>query len=70
MRPAISKGSILVWEAGKGGAHKTAGHVAVVEAVSEGGIYISDANWGDGVRFIAKEYLETHGIYLVPAHAL
>ncbi len=72
-----SPGAILVWT--KQQANNTFGHVAVVERVTDAGIYISEANWDanqdgqkttdDGIRFIPKEKLAQLGLYLIPAGA-
>lgn len=54
-------GAVIVWDPGVGGANATAGHVGIVESVTDSGnVKVHDANWGgDG-----KEL--THDVTLIP----
>jgi len=63
MRP----GAALVWPRVVKGADPGAGHIAVVEGVTEHGIWISQANWAPPVKFIPKEKLV--GLYMIPSEA-
>lgn len=62
-------GAILVWTSQQAD-NNGDGHVAVVERVTDAGVWISQANWGTtDVVFIKKEDLAQMGLYLVPAGA-
>jgi len=62
----MEPGAVLVWDGGIKGA-ESSGHIAVVEAVQEDGVWISQANWDPSVKFIPKEDLT--GLYMIPPNA-
>lgn len=67
---AIGAGAVLVYDKGQARADGAYGHVAVIERVEAGGIWISDSNYnGPTPRFIKTEDLVRHGLYILPAGA-
>lgn len=63
----IGPGAVLVYDRGQAGAHQDYGHVAVIERVEAGGVWVSDSNYkGPSPRFISIEDLIRFGLYVIP----
>jgi len=53
----MAVGYAIVWNRGQGYADPTHGHIAVVERVESHRVWVSEANWGDGGRWISRDEL-------------
>lgn len=67
---AIGAGAVLVYDAGQARMNPAYGHVAVIERIEPGGVWVSDSNYaGSSPRFISTEDLIRYGLYVIPAGA-
>lgn len=66
----IGSGAVLVYDQGQAGVNKDYGHVAVIEKVEAGGVWVSDSSYaGPNPRFVSTDDLIKYGLYAIPAGA-